>query len=301
MEGWQPTVDLLGEDGHVTRRTTGALLAAALTTTLLVSGCGSALKPAKVDPKAEASATATQATPGPPPPPPKVGECYALTYKQTLEGTSNVPPVPCKEKHTTVTIFVGTFDPIQDGHLLAVDSDEVQAQIAATCPSKIGDWVGGSEDDQRLSRFKATWFSPTLKEADSGADWFRCDLVVKRGETSLDTITRTKGALDDSAALDSLGTCGTADPGAKAFQAVACAEPHAWRAVSVIELAEDARYLGTGTQKVSDDACKAEAQQRATDPLEIKWSFQWPKEDAFNEGQRYGLCWVPEKSDGVAS
>src|SRR4029079_854265 len=119
MEGRQPTFDLLGEDGHVTRGTTGALVAA-LTPPLLVSGGGSALKPAKVDPKAEASATATQSTPGPPPPAPKVGECYDLTYKESLQGTSSADPVPCKEKHTSVTIFVGDFDPIIDGHLLAV-------------------------------------------------------------------------------------------------------------------------------------------------------------------------------------
>ncbi len=304
MEGWQPTVDLLGEDGHVTRRRTGGLLAAALTVTLLVSGCGSSLKSAKIDPKAVASATATQANPGPPPPPPKVGECYALTYKQSLEGTSKVPPVPCKEKHTTVTIFVGTFDPIVDGHLLAVDSDEVQAQIAAVCPTKVGDWVGGTKQNQQLSRFKTTWFSPTLKESDSGADWFRCDLVAKRGEKSLATIARTKGALDDPAALDVFGTCsprGPRDDATKSFDAVACAEPHAWRAVSVIDIPEDARYLGPNTQKASEDACQVEAQQRTTDPLEIKYAFQWPSEEAFTAGQRYGLCWVPEKGGGEAA
>src|SRR4029077_19772510 len=91
MEGWQPTVDLLGEDGRVTRLTTGALVAA-LAAILLISGCGSGLKAAKVDAKAEASATATQSTPGPPPPAPKVGKCYDLTYKESLQGTSKADP-----------------------------------------------------------------------------------------------------------------------------------------------------------------------------------------------------------------
>ena len=31
-------------------------------------------------------------------------------------------------------------------------------------------------------------------------------------------------------------------------------------------------------------------------PLEIKWSFQWPSQEAFDAGQRYGLCWVPDKA-----
>jgi hypothetical protein len=296
MEGWQPTVDLLGEDGHVTRGTTGALVAA-LTTTLLVSGCGSALKPAKVDPKAEASATATQSTPGPPPPAPKVGDCYDLTYKESLKGTSTADPVPCKDKHTSVTIFVGDFDPIVDGHLLAVDSDEVQAEIAKACPGKVGDWVGGSLDAQRLSRFKTTWFSPTLAESDAGAGWYRCDLVAKGGEKSLARLTATKGVLDDPASLDRYGTCSTTDPGdeTKTFEAVACSARHSWQAISVIDIDKNASYLGPPAQKLADEACKARAQQRASDPLELKWSFQWPSREAFDAGQRYGLCWVPDK------
>ena len=296
MEGWQPTFDLLGEDGQVTRRTTGALVAA-LTTALLVSGCGTALKPAKVDPKAEASATATQSTPGPPPPAPKVGECYDLGYKESLKGTNRADPVPCKEKHTSVTFYVGRFDPIVDGHLLAVDSDEVQAQIAKACPDKLGDWVGGSEEDQRLSRFKATWFSPTLAESESGAEWFRCDLVEKSGKKEFAELSRTKGVLDDPAALDRFGTCGTTAPkDDEKSEAIPCAEPHTWRAVSVVELPEDARYGGPGVQALADRACKDEAEQRATDPLELKWSFQWPSQEAFDAGQRYGLCWVPDKA-----
>jgi hypothetical protein len=178
-----------------------------------------------------------------------------------------------------VTIYVGEFDPIADGHLLAVDSDEVQAQIARVCPSKVGDWVGGSTDDQRLSRFKATWFSPTLAASDSGADWFRCDLVAKRGDKSFAAITGTKGALDDPAALDTY-----------------CTEPHTWRAVSVVDIEKDAGYLGPRTQNVADVSCKAQAQQRATDPLKLKWAFQWPTQEAFDAGQRYGLCWVPDKA-----
>ena len=50
------------------------------------------------------------------------------------------------------------------------------------------------------------------------------------------------------------------------------------------------------SQAVADRACKDEAQQRATDPLEIKWAFQWPSQEAFDAGQRYGLCWVPDKA-----
>jgi hypothetical protein len=46
-------------------------------------------------------------------------------------------------------------------------------------------------------------------------------------------------------------------------------------------------------QSAGDDACKLEAQQRATDPLVYKWSFEWPTKTEWDGGRRYGLCWVP--------
>ena len=49
-------------------------------------------------------------------------------------------------------------------------------------------------------------------------------------------------------------------------------------------------------QAAADRACKDEAEQQGTDPLEIKWAFQWPSQEAFDAGQRYGLCWVPDKA-----
>ena len=82
----------------------------------------------------------------------------------------------------------------------------------------------------------------------------------------------------------------------KTFEAVACSEPHSWKAVSVVEIPKAAGYLGRFPQRIADDACKEEAQQRATDPLKLKWSFQWPSQEAFDAGQRYGLCWVPDKA-----
>jgi hypothetical protein len=178
--------------------------------------------------------------------------------------------VPCKKKHTSVTFYVGTFDPIVDGHLLAVDSDEVQAQIAKACPSKVGDWVGGSLDARRLSRFKATWFSPTLAASESGADWFRCDLVAKRGDRSFETLTGTKGVLDDPAALDTYGTCSTTDPGdgTKPFETVACAEPHSWRAVSVVDIEKDAATWGRSPRRWAT----RRARRRPSSGRRTRWS-----------------------------
>ena len=105
--------------------------------------------------------------------------------------------------------------------------------------------------------------------------------------------------LDDPAALDTYGTCSTTDPGdeTKKFEAVACAEPHSWQAVSVIDIDKDASYLGPPAQKRgATRRARPRPSSGRRDPLELKWSFQWPSKEAFDAGQRYGLCWVPDKA-----
>lgn len=261
----------------------------------LLSGCGNSLKPAKVDESASRKATATPtATSTTPPRTPKVGECYRIGIKAATGPTSGSGPVSCDAEHTAVTVFVGRIDPIKDGHLLAVDAKEIQDQIASTCPAKVPGWVGGTVDDQRLSRFTAIWFSPTLEESDAGADWFRCDVVAVGAQDQLAKLPGTvKGALASSSALDTFGACGSSAPSEKGFAQVICARPHSWRAVTVVAIPQGAKYLGPNTQQAGDGACKLEAKQRATDPLVYKWSFEWPAKAEWDAGRRYGLCWVP--------
>jgi hypothetical protein len=292
MESRQPPVDLLGEDEQV--RVLRLLLAALLIAGLL-TGCGNSLKPAKVAPPASHKTTATPtATPTALPRTPQVGDCYQLDLTAATGPTSDVKPVSCQKKHTAVTVFVGKIDPIVDGHLLAIDAKQIQDQIASTCPTKVSESIGGAQDDRRLSRFTAIWFSPTLAESDAGADWFRCDVVAVAAKATLAKLPATvQGVLDSSSALDTFGTCGSSAPSNRRFERVICARPHTWRAVSVIGIPKDSRYLDPNMQTAGDDACKVQAQQRATDPLIYKWSFEWPSKAEWDAGRRYGLCWVP--------
>lgn len=250
------------------------------------------------------TSTSTSSTPSAAPTPsttrtpkqpvPKVGQCHRLDYKSATSPTSSSSAVPCSSRHTSVTMYVGTFDAIDDGHLLTVDSKQVQDQLATSCPTKVAGWVGGDLDTQRLSRFTAVWFSPTLADADAGATWYRCDLVSVQGKTRLANLPGTaKDVLGAAAALDRFGTCGNAAPSAKDFERVICKEKHSWAAVKVLPIAKDANYLGPNAQNVADDACKSVGQDRATDPLTYTWSFEWPTKQDWDAGQRYGLCWVP--------
>ena len=102
-------------------------------------------------------------------------------------------PVPCRRPHTAVTIKVGKLAALADGHLLAVDSPTVRARLAEGLPAGARRrYVGGDQTTQRLSRFEAVWFGPSLEQADAGADWFRCDVVG----------TASGGRADHAAAQD---------------------------------------------------------------------------------------------------
>ncbi|MDQ6640941.1 MAG: septum formation family protein [Actinomycetota bacterium] len=261
----------------------------------LLTGCGTTLQPAKVDSATAGKANAPpSSTPTAAPSVPTVGECYRLGIDAATSPTTHAPPVSCKREHTSVTVYVGKIDPIVDGHLLAVDAKAIQNQIATTCPTKVPGWIGGTEDARRLSRFAAIWFSPTLQESDAGADWFRCDLVAVGARNKLAPLPgKVRGALDSATALDTFGTCGSSAPSDKGFEQLICSRPHSWRAVTVVPIPQDARYLGPNIQNAGDATCKLEAQQRATNPLVYKWSFEWPTKSEWDSGRRYGLCWVP--------
>lgn len=267
-------------------RTAGATATVVLAL-LALAGCGGGSDP-------DAAPTAPRTAPAPPAAPP-ARACYDLPFDQALQPTSEATPVPCTAKHTTETLYVGSIDPLVDGHLLAVDSDRVQQQIADTCRDRLAKHLGGDEETRRLSRIEAAWFSPTLTDSEAGALWFRCDLVFVTGPQQLARLPRsTKGLLSQENALDTYGTCGTTSPGGQQFQQVACSRPHKWRARATLELADGAGYLGKEAGEDANSRCRDLDARIAADRLRLRWSFEWPTREQWDAGQRYGYCWTPD-------
>ncbi len=231
----------------------------------------------------------------PPPAAPAVGSCHRLSFEAAAEPVDSSAAVPCRNTHTSVTTEVGRLEPLVDGHLLAVDSRTVQAKLAKACPPTLGPYVGGDQTAQRLSRLKIVWFSPTVEQADAGATWFRCDVVGLRSDNRLLPLPPTmKNVLDAPGALNRFGTCGTTDPSARGFQPVACSVRHTWRAIDVVDLPSDTRYLDKAASTRAEGACKNTASDRSKGALKFEYSFVWPTRVQWNAGQRYGYCWVPE-------
>jgi hypothetical protein len=264
------------------------LVVVSLLSMLILSGCGT-------DQSGEPEGTKTQATPAAPSaaPTPEVGSCHKLTFQQATVATAEQEPVPCNRAHTTVTIAVGALDQIRDGHLLAVDSDQVQTKLNELCPKPLVTFLGGSDEDRELSQFKAAWFTPSLREADLGANWFRCDVLALKGDSTLMNLpTRLKGILNKPAGAQ-FATCGTGSPDRAGFAKVACKAPHQWRAAKSIQLPADAKYLDAGASSAADQRCKDVAAGAAGNNLKFTWGFTWPPRDQWAAGKRAGICWLP--------
>lgn len=267
----------------------GALVA--VLSAVLLGACGSPADPAG-SPSPTASPTPSVSPTAPAPPPRPVRDaCHRLSYEQAVAPVVSGTDVRCGDRHTSQTYAVGRLDLLQDGHLLAVDSPGVQAQVARACTDRLGAHVGGTAQDLRLSMVLPVWFTPSVDEAGLGANWYRCDVVVlARPGRLLPLPTSSRGLLDSSR----FAMCGTAEPGHRGFARVPCGVGrHSWAAASSVDLPGDAYPSAARAAELMKGACRAAARSRAEDPLDLTWSEERPSRAQWAAGRRYGICWVP--------
>jgi putative regulator of septum formation len=278
----------------VSRRTTSVLAAA--TVALVLAGCSDD-QPEKPSPSASSSSASPSASASAAvtPPTPADGACYLLDYTAAIAPTSAADPVPCRQRHTSTTYAVGALDAVVDGHLLAVDSQEVRDQVAQSCPERFRKFVGGTPDDRRLSMLRPVWFTPTVEQSDAGASWYRCDLVALAADERLAPLTEhLKGVLGRATGRDHYGMCGTAAPGTTGFKRVICSSGHTWRAVATVPF-DDGRYPGVAKVRAAGtETCKAAGAAAADGSLDYKWGYEWPTAEQWQGGRRYGICWAPD-------
>lgn len=262
----------------------------------LAAGCTSD-PPEPERPEGTPSASPTRAAP--PPPRPELGSCHRLTYDEALAPTDETRAVDCATRHTSQTYSVGQLDTARDGHLLAVDSRAVQAQVAEHCPDRLAAYLGATDAQLRLTMLRAVWFTPSLEQSDAGASWFRCDVIAVAGEDRLTRVTGTfKGALRSAGGRTTYGMCGTAQPGTQGFERVPCSAEHSWRAIDSVTLegsGPDAGYPGEkAVREAGQGPCAEAARAVADDALDYEWGYEWPSAEQWRAGQTYGRCWAPE-------
>lgn len=263
--------------------------AAAVTALLLLAGCTSPADEPPEQPSPTTSAVGTTA-PQPEQPVPAVGECRAFGVDAALAPVSRVEPRPCTRPHTAQTFLVGRLDLVQDGHRLAVDSPAVQARPAARCDARLARHLRADPRALRLSMAKAVWFTPSVADATTGADWFRCDVVVVAAPDQLLVLPRRTAGMG---VTERTAMCATAAPGTRGFARVICSRPHAWRAVSTVDLAGTRAPTPPAAIAAMEGPCRAAARARASDPLDFEWAQESPTAEQWEAGQHYGICWVP--------
>ncbi|MFC5730763.1 MULTISPECIES: septum formation family protein [Nocardioides] len=273
-------------------------LAAAAFLVLLVplTACSGADEGGNADrSESAAPATSTPSAAPEPPPEPTTGACYRLEFEAAVAPTADAEPVDCGQPHTSETVAVGTVDAVVDGHLLAIDSAHVQAQVAADCPRLLSRFVGGTPKNLRLSMIRPVWFTPTVEESDEGADWFRCDAVLLAGAEELAEVRGSlKDALDRPAPREAHAMCGTAAPDAKNFERVPCSARHSWRAIDVVAF-KPGKYPGERTvRRAGGTQCEDAGAEVAEDPLDFRWGYEWPTQEQWQMGQTFGRCWAPD-------
>lgn len=246
-------------------------------------------------PRKSPGALATQHPAPTPPAAPEVGACYDLSFKAAVAPTTDAEPLPCASAHTSETVAVGTIAAVTDGHLLAVDSRHVQAQVASACPQQLIRYLGGTPKSLRLSMIRPTWYTPTVAQSDDGADWYRCDAVVLAGAEELASVRGSlKGALKSGKPKPQHAMCGTAAPDTKDFRRVPCSAKHRWRAIDVVTF-PDGRYPGVKkVRSAGRQQCEDAGADAAEDPLDFQWGYEWPTAAQWDTGQTYGRCWAPD-------
>nr|WP_253945623.1 septum formation family protein [Nocardioides sp. zg-DK7169] len=227
-------------------------------------------------------------------PAPKVGTCHRLTYAEAVAPVAPEGSVPCAKPHTSVTYAAGALDDVVRGHLVAVDSARVQAQVAQTCPRALRGFLGGTLDDLRLSMLRPVWFTPTVEQSDAGARWYRCDVIAVTAGKRLTPLGRgLRGVLGREGDRNRYAMCGTAAPDAASFRRVQCSQEHTWRAISVVGL-PGGPYPGTEAVRAAGQApCEDAGRDVAADPLSFSWGYEWPTLEQWRAGQTYGRCWAP--------
>ena len=278
-----------------TPRIAAALLAAALLTACS-SGDDPGAGPTSAPTGASSAAASPSATPTPAvaAPPPGDRACYDYGYSAAVAPVAHGEPVPCDRDHTAITFAVGDLDTVVDGHLVSVDSDRVQAQVAEACPEAFARFVGGSVEARRLTMLRPVWFTPSLRQSDGGANWYRCDAIAIAADEQLAPLVgRLQGVLARPLAAERYAMCGTAEPGTAAFRRVICSGDHAWVALSTVDIPGRAYPGVVRVRAAGQQPCQDAASAAADDPLNYRWGYEWPTEQQWQAGQHYGICWAP--------
>jgi len=223
---------------------------------------------------------------------PEVGACRRLQPTDVSRPSNATATVPCSEPHTAQTYAVGQLPASFDD--AAYDARELGAWAYGTCSKKLMGFLGADESMVMRTIVSWAWFRPSEKAWETGARWYRCD-VVGGGDQSkeyVDLPADAKGLLLGKADDDWM-VCASGRTVAGSVK-IPCSRPHDWRAVTTIVLGEKKDpYPGDRLVEVKTrDYCSDSVGAWLGYPVSYDIGFTWFHEAEWDAGNRRSVCWA---------
>jgi hypothetical protein len=256
------------------------MVAVALSVTMVsVGGCGpwSSDTPSKESKRAheQASAKATESAAPAYLGKPKVGDCHALTVKDIRADAETKKPVPCSQRHTTVTVAVVTATKATT----SAKGDARTFAVGEACGPGFTKALGSDSRTRAKTLYSLAWFNPTKEQKAKGATWLRCDVPLTAANHAC-PITGKQPLLDDGPSKSELA-CGRLAGGEKAaWIFVPCATKHQFVLTDLIPAAPGTSYKDAET--LAKKACLLKG-----------GLYSWSHADQWGIGDRWYSCWEP--------
>ncbi|MFN8191955.1 MAG: septum formation family protein [Nocardioidaceae bacterium] len=262
-------------------RRAAATVAAVPFLALTLVGCAHADQGSNEDPQQVDATTA-----------PEVGACRMLTPGDVELPSNATRTVPCTEPHTAETFLVDELpdDLVDDDY----DDPALGAFAYQSCGKAFMAFTGGDDSQVMRAVVSWAWFRPSQSAWDSGARWYRCD-IVGGGPQSASYVLLP----DDASQLlygrpeDDWLACATGDKFAGSTK-VPCSEKHDWRAVTTIKLGEPPDpYPGDKVaQTKTRDYCSDSVGAWLGYPVEYDFAYTWFHQAEWEAGNRRSVCWA---------
>jgi len=251
------------------------LPAVLLALALLSTSCGSAQRDGESD-----STT-----------PPQPGTCRELSAADLRAPSNANPVVACSRRHTAETFAVGTL-PKETG--TSYDDKRHGTFVFDTCSKAFRDFLGVDESLAMRVQLAWAWFRPSKRAWDSGARWYRCDVVGgPDGAKVLRPLPAEARGLFSTDLPDAWLTCAQG-PTVPHSTKVPCSERHDWRAVTAVKIGQPQDpYPGDRIVQVrSRDYCSDWVGAWMHYAPNYDFGYTWFRDADWATGNRRSVCWA---------
>jgi Septum formation len=223
---------------------------------------------------------------------PDLGACRMLSPDDVGRPSNDTGTVSCRQPHTAQTFAVLTLPHRFDQ--ASYDDPEVAAFAYRTCGARFGDFTGADESLAMRTILSWAWFRPPTAAWDSGARWYRCDVIGggDQARSYVDLPATTKGLLLGRP-QDRWMVCAQGATVSGSVK-VPCSDKHDWRAVTTIVLGDaGTSYPGdTLVQRRTRDFCSKSVGAWLDYPVDYDFGYSWFHRPEWHAGNRRSVCWA---------